>query len=154
MAFYILLPFIYNPVPSQLGSEAAQLRNKDRIKISIRSVNFAPTPTKNITSETGLHRITHIVVRNRTLASSTGAAQKAAANSSEDLNNLPSTRRAWSGCVINCQPFSVSIRSIAYSPTVSRVDSCQWCSASHSKNITRKKKPNPSSVAAATNANI
>jgi hypothetical protein len=45
MAFYILLPFIYNPVPcslfpipSQLGSEAAQLRNEDRIKICIRSV--------------------------------------------------------------------------------------------------------------------
>jgi hypothetical protein len=39
------------------GCAVAQSRNEDRIKIFIRSVDIPATHTKNITSESALHRI-------------------------------------------------------------------------------------------------
>ena len=40
-----------------------------------------------------------------------------------------------------------------HSVSGARADSCQWCRKYHSKNITRKKKLKPSTVAASTSAN-
>src|ERR1700679_1140586 len=63
-----LVPMSLSPlVPRNCAT--AQFRNEDRIKISPETVQSSVTRTKNITSETVLHRITRALVRNRTTES-------------------------------------------------------------------------------------
>ncbi len=52
-------PPLFTGTAKSRKSGIAQSRNKDCIKISIRSVEPPTTQTKNITSETVQHRITH-----------------------------------------------------------------------------------------------
>jgi hypothetical protein len=48
--------------------EAAQFRNKDRIKIHTQTRQPPLTITKYAASESPLHKVTHSVVRDRTVA--------------------------------------------------------------------------------------
>ena len=59
--FHLYFGQFASPPPSPV--QPAQLQNEDRIKISTRSVEFATTQTKNVTSESSLHRITPAITK-------------------------------------------------------------------------------------------
>ena len=60
-------PKIVQKTP-EIAQEAAQSRNEDGIKISIRTVQLLVSHRNKITSESVLHRIARPIVRNRTFA--------------------------------------------------------------------------------------
>jgi len=68
-------PRTLHPVPSEMSCTMAQFRNKDRIKIPAETVRSSASSTKEIASETSLHRMTRAAVRNRTVRNREGVQQ-------------------------------------------------------------------------------